>query len=103
MNSNRFDFARRGARPTFLAPLALLVPLFASGPAAAQVGYATHVEGSAARMVGDEKSRQFGWGGAGIVAPELTFGEFVGIEAAAGGIGLSDGPEDDPTMAPTEA
>src|SRR5688500_13180994 len=52
---------------------------------------AIHAEGGAAHMVGSEKSDQFGWGGSGLVAPELRFGRVIGIELPMGGVGLSDG------------
>ena len=48
-----------------------------------------HVEAAAAHPVDDEKSSQFGWGGAGVVAPELAFGKIFGLELAVGALVLS--------------
>lgn len=50
-----------------------------------------HVEGSAAHTVGAFKQDQFGWGGAGLVAPELTLGRHVGLELPIGATVLSAG------------
>lgn len=82
-----------------LLPIAalLLVPTSAH----ADVGYAVHVEGAAARMVGDRKVDQFGWGGGGLAAPELTLGDRIGLELPIGGLALSDGARDEPGMMPT--
>jgi outer membrane protein OmpA-like peptidoglycan-associated protein len=82
-----------------VAPFALLVSVAA--PAHAEISYAVHLEGAAARMLGDGKVDQFGWGAGGLVAPELTLGDRVGIELPLGGVVLSDGPEDVPGLAPT--
>lgn len=65
------------------------------------VGYAIHAEGSAARMVGERKSEQFGWGGAGLLSPELTLAPWVGIELPLGVVGLSDGGAEEPGMEET--
>jgi len=82
-----------------LIPIAAL--LLAPGRAHADVGYAVHVEGTAARMVGDRKVDQFGWGGGGLAAPELTLGDRLGLELPLGALALSDGTRDQPGMTPT--
>lgn len=64
--------------------------------AAADVDYAIHAEGSAARMIGDRKVDQFGWGGGGLVSPEMTIGSHIGVELPLGGIVLSDGAGEEP-------
>jgi outer membrane protein OmpA-like peptidoglycan-associated protein len=73
----------------------------AAEAAGADVGYAVHAEGAAARMVGDRKVDQFGWGAAGLIAPELTIGDYIGFELPLGGVALSDGTVDEPGMADT--
>ncbi len=87
-------------RPTHLIALAALL---APARAAADVSYAIHVEGAAARMIGEGKVDQFGWGGGGLVAPELTLGAHFGFELPLGGLVLSDGVADAPGVAPTGA
>jgi outer membrane protein OmpA-like peptidoglycan-associated protein len=81
-------------RYTFLASILLW-------PAAAQadVGYAIHAEGAAAHMVGERKVDQFGWGGGGLLAPELTLGDRIGLELPIGALALSEG-EDEPGFEP---
>jgi outer membrane protein OmpA-like peptidoglycan-associated protein len=71
-----------------LAVWAGLRPATAS---ATEVGYAIHIEGTAARMVGAPKSDQYTWGGGGFLAPELTIGKRFGLELAVGGLGLAGG------------
>ena len=71
----------------------------AADAAGADLGYAVHAEGAAARMVGDRKVDQFGWGAAGVVAPELTIGDYIGFELPLGAVALSDGTVDEPGMA----
>jgi outer membrane protein OmpA-like peptidoglycan-associated protein len=66
---------------------------------AVELGYAVHAEGAAARMVGERKVDQFGWGAAGLVAPELTIGDYLGLELPLGALGLSDGTVDEAGMA----
>ena len=75
--------------------LAALVFLFAS-PALAEVGLALNAEGAAAHMVGDTKASQFGWGAAGIVAPELKLGRRVGFELPFGIVGVEQSQNQDP-------
>jgi len=70
--------------------------------AKAQLSYAFHFEGSAARMVGDAKGEQFGWGGGGLAAIELTLNDRVGLELPVGGMVLSDGTVDPDGMTPTQ-
>jgi len=68
----------------------------------AMPSYAVHMEGAAARMAGDRKSDQFGWGGGGLIAPELTLGTHVGLELPIGGLVLGEGPVDEPGFADTQ-
>ncbi len=77
--------------------ITLLTPSVAG---AVDISYAIHAEGSAARMVGDRKVDQFGWGGGGLVSPEMTIGSFVGVELPLGGIVLSPGTVDEPGFVP---
>ena len=84
-----------------LAAFPLLALLGIATPARAELAYAIHLEGAAARMVGPGKADQFGWGGGGLVAPELTFGSHLGLELAIGGLALSDGAVDEIGLAPT--
>ncbi|MEM9692976.1 MAG: OmpA family protein, partial [Myxococcota bacterium] len=78
--------------------------LLAGETAHAQLGYAVHVEGAAARMVGADKSDQFGWGGTALFVPELTLFHRVGLELPLGAILLSSGSAPAPDgVAPTEA
>ena len=80
----------------------LCVHTHAEHAEAAEVSYAIHAEGSAARMVGDRKVDQFGWGGGGLVAPELTIGPHFGVELPMGGLVLSDGSSDEMGVMETE-
>ncbi|MCC6523050.1 MAG: OmpA family protein [Polyangiaceae bacterium] len=93
---------RRAARAA-CAVASVAAVMLGAGPARAQLGYGFHAEGAAARMVGEPKSSQFGWGGAGLVSPELTVAGRVGFEAALGAVGLSDGQLDEAGLAPTGA
>ena len=86
-----------------LALAACGVATFATGLARAQFGYGVHVEGAAARMVGEPKSSQFGWGGGGLVSAELTVADRIGFETSVGAVGLSDGELDEPGFEPTGA
>ncbi len=72
-----------------------------SSQASAMPGYAVHIEGAAARMAGERKSDQFGWGGGGMVAPELTLGSRFGFELPLGGIILAEGPVQEEGFADT--
>src|SRR5438552_955688 len=74
----------RSRAPRHVARLLSAIVCLAVFPATAQAQLAVHVEGTAARMVGSPKSEQFGWGSTGLVAPELRFGERVGIELPIG-------------------
>jgi outer membrane protein OmpA-like peptidoglycan-associated protein len=67
----------------------------------AEVGYAVHFEGVAARMVGERKAEQYGWGGGGLATPELTIGGVFGIELALGGFALADGGGEEDGVVPT--
>lgn len=58
---------------------------------AAEPGFALHAEGFAARIVGQPKADQFGWGAGGWVSPELRLGERLGIELPIGVVGLTNG------------
>jgi outer membrane protein OmpA-like peptidoglycan-associated protein len=62
-----------------------------SDAAAADVGYAVHLGGAAARMVGERKADQFSWGGGGLATAELTVGTRFGVELALGALGLAGG------------
>jgi outer membrane protein OmpA-like peptidoglycan-associated protein len=87
-------------------PILAALAAITLSPVSAQAiepGFAVHAEGAAARMVGDGKDEQFGWGGGGLVSPELTLNRFVGLEVAIGALGLSDGSMDDPGLEPTAA
>ncbi|MEJ7733228.1 MAG: OmpA family protein [Polyangiaceae bacterium] len=79
----------RAAKFRLLAALGPAWLALVAGRAQA-AGLAIHAEGGAARMVGEDKSDQFGWGGSGLVAPELRLGRVIGIELPMGGVGLSD-------------
>jgi outer membrane protein OmpA-like peptidoglycan-associated protein len=81
----------------------LTLLLATTGAAQAEIGFAMHGEGTAARMVGEDKVDQFGWGAGGLVAPELTLGHHVGFELALGALVLSDGANDEPGMVASEA
>lgn len=60
-----------------------------------------HVEAGAAAPIGD-KSDQFGWGGTGVVSPELSLNRMVGLEISLGAVVLSDQEGGDPPgVAPT--
>jgi len=87
-------------RPS-LAALGFIASLAAPSSAHAQVSYALHLEGSAARMVGDAKGAQFGWGGGGMAAIELTLTDRIGLELPLGGLVLSDGTVDPEGLVPT--
>jgi outer membrane protein OmpA-like peptidoglycan-associated protein len=70
--------------------------------AAADPSFSLHVEAAAAHPVGDTKSEQFGWGGTGVVAPEVAFHPVIGVEMAVGAMVLSDRVGGDPEgVAPT--
>ncbi|MEM9876662.1 MAG: OmpA family protein [Myxococcota bacterium] len=71
-------------------------------PARAELGYAVHFEGTAARAVGDPKAQQFGWGGGAWLAPELTLNPYIGLELSLGGVALTDGGVDPDGLVPTE-
>ncbi len=73
-----------------------------SGSAAAETGYSVHVEGGVARAVGSS-SEMFGWGGAGLITPELVLHPAIGIELPIGVIGLATNPEANPAFARTES
>lgn len=68
-------------------------------PATSQAGptVSVHVEAAAAHAVDDTKSSQFGWGGLGVIAPELAFGDVFGLELAVGAMVLS---ANDPSALP---
>ena len=70
-----------------------------STEASADISYALHAEGTAARMVGEGKVDQFGWGGGGLLAPEMTLTDWIGFELPVGGLVLSDGRVDEQGLA----
>jgi outer membrane protein OmpA-like peptidoglycan-associated protein len=78
----------RGGRPRRVAArlAALVVAGAASAPsiAHADLGFVIHAEGSAAKMLGAPKSDQFGFGGGGLVAPELLVTPRLGVELPLG-------------------
>ena len=53
-------------------------------------------------MVGDRKVDQFGWGGGGLLAPELTLCDRFGFELPLGALALSDGVATEPGLQPTQ-
>jgi outer membrane protein OmpA-like peptidoglycan-associated protein len=71
-----------------------------SGSAAAETGFSLHVEGGVARAVGGS-SDMFGWGGAGLITPELVLHPAIGIEFPLGVVGLATSPEANPAFART--
>ncbi len=76
--------------PGPLCAVFLTAAVFAKGGiafAAPTVG--VHVEAAAARPLDEEKSNQFSWGGAAVVAPEVAFHKVIGLELAVGAIVLS--------------
>lgn len=91
------------SRKTWLAAAAVgAATSIAPTVAHAQLSYALHLEGSAARMLGDSKGAQFGWGGGGLAAIELTLNDRVGLELPVGGLVLSDGTVDPDGLTPTQ-
>ena len=52
---------------------------------------AVSVEAAAARSVGPTKSDQFGWGGLGVIAPELVLTRAISVELAVGALALQAG------------
>jgi outer membrane protein OmpA-like peptidoglycan-associated protein len=56
--------------------------------AGADVGLALHAEGSVAHMVGNTRSQQFGFGGAGLLGVEVALHRVVGVDLPLGMIGL---------------
>jgi outer membrane protein OmpA-like peptidoglycan-associated protein len=85
------------------APILLALPFALwSVSAAAEPAFSLHSEAAAAAPLGAPKDRQFGWGGSGVLAPELSLHETFGIQLAVGAIVLSDGVGGDPPgVAPT--
>ena len=94
---------RRGLGRARLA-LSLCAASIAVAPdaLALDVGFAIHAEGSAARMVGERKADQFGWGSGAMAGPELTLGERFGFELPLGVVILSDGDTDEPGLERTD-
>jgi outer membrane protein OmpA-like peptidoglycan-associated protein len=71
-----------------------------SGSASAETGFSIHVEGGAAHAVGGSTD-MFGWGGAGLITPELVLHPAIGIELPLGVVGLATNPEANPAFART--
>ncbi|MBI4700749.1 MAG: OmpA family protein [Deltaproteobacteria bacterium] len=90
--------ATRRARGLAALGALLLWPAGSRG----EIAFAVHAEGAAARMFGERKVDEFGWGAAGLVAPEIELGSNVGIELPIGALGLTDGVKDEEGFAETE-
>ena len=76
--------------------LTVSVALTVSGHVArAEVGLAVHAEGGATHMVGD-RSSELGWGGVGLVAPELVLGRAIGLELPLAVAGLAQSSYQNP-------
>lgn len=95
MTTRAHPFRTRRFRTSPSSAVALALVLTSPAARALDVGFAVHAEGAAARMVGERKAGQFGWGGSGLAAPELTLGRHFGLELPLGAVGLSDGDRND--------
>lgn len=92
------------SRRSRLARLSLAGAVCAAGlvitaRAGADVGLALHAEGSVAHMVGNTRSQQFGFGGAGLLGVEVALHPVLGVELPLGLIGLRAAAEQPASMA----
>jgi outer membrane protein OmpA-like peptidoglycan-associated protein len=88
-------------RRTALTPLLPIAALALLGrQARAEITPSLHLEGAAARMVGEPSPGQYGWGAAGYAAGELALNRYAGLELGVAGISLTEGAQD-PTLQPT--
>jgi outer membrane protein OmpA-like peptidoglycan-associated protein len=82
-----------------LAGAALLAGLAITGRASAEVGVAIHAEGAVAHMVGNTRSDQFGFGGAGLLGVEVALHPVLGVDLPLGMVGLRAAAEQPASLA----